>query len=103
LGSLLDARGKGLKKDLEAFSFLYHYYKGIFLEDFLTEKLVPGFTIKAFDIPRDDLHEECGGLGRNLSFIKVRWPELTKKLSQIFKKLFVSLPTSFSFSLGFLG
>ena len=75
MGSLLDARGKGLKKDLEAFSFLY---KGIFLENFLTENPVPSFTIKAFDIPRDDLHEECGGLGRNLSFIKVRRPELTK-------------------------
>jgi hypothetical protein len=87
LGSLLDARGNGLKKDLEAFSFLYHYYKGILLEDFLTEKPVLGFTIKAFDIPRYELHEECEALGRNLSFIKVRWPE----------------STSFSFSLGFLG
>jgi hypothetical protein len=72
LGSLLDAGGKGLKKDLEAFSFLYHYYKGILLEYFLTEKFVPSFTIKAFDIPRDVIHDECGGLGRNLSFIKVR-------------------------------
>jgi hypothetical protein len=93
LGSLLDARGKGLKKDLEAFSFLYHYYKGIFLEDFLTEKPVPGFTIKAFDIPRDDLHEECGGLGRNLSFIKVRRPELTRNSPRYLRScLFLFLP-----------
>ena len=78
MGSLLDAGGKGLKKDLEAFSFLYHYYKGIFLEEFLNENPMHGFIIKVFDIPRDDLHEECGRLGRSLSFIKVRWLELTR-------------------------
>ena len=78
MGSLLDARGNGLKKDLEAFSFLYHYNNFFFQEDFLTEKPVPGFTIKAFDIPRDHLHEKCGRLDRNLYFIKVRRPKLTK-------------------------